>query len=215
MSQRNLARLRKTTSADQSRVANRVVRRTKGPPRNQRRARPEFSGHGMDFGSFQGFLQRERRQDGRQPLGQHGFARAGRADHDGVVAARRRDFQGAFDVLLALDVREIGLVVVDGVGKNVAGVHYQRLDVALALEEFRRFQHGFHANHVEVVHDGGFGGVLGGQHDALHALPAGFDGNGQHPLDGPQLAVERQLTHDHVFFQTTLALDLLRGFQHA
>ncbi len=169
----------------------------------------------MNFGGFQRFLQRQRRQNGWQSLGQHGFTCAGRADHDGVVAARRRDFQGAFDVFLPLHVREIGLVVVDGVGKNIAGVYYQRLDVALTLDELHGLLHGFDADDVEVVDDGGFGGVLGGKDEALHALLAGFDGDGQHTLDGPQIAVERQFAHNHVFFQTALTLDLLRGFQHA
>jgi hypothetical protein len=39
----------------------------------------------VHLGGFQGLLDRQRRQDGRQPLRQHRLARPGRADQQDVV----------------------------------------------------------------------------------------------------------------------------------
>ena len=46
----------------------------------------------------------ERWQDTGQALGEHRFARAGRADHQQIVAARRRYFERPLGGLLALYV---------------------------------------------------------------------------------------------------------------
>ena len=51
---------------------------------------------------------RHARQDAGQGARQQGLAGAGRADHQHVMPAGRRHFQGALDVLLALDLAEIG-----------------------------------------------------------------------------------------------------------
>ena len=51
------------------------------------------------------------RQDAGQARGQHGFASAGRADHQQVMAAGRGDFQRAPRMQLAAHVGEVGDVV--------------------------------------------------------------------------------------------------------
>ncbi len=56
---------------------------------------------------FKKFGRRERRQDRGQPRRQHGFAGAGRTDHQKVVTAGGRDFERAFSAFLTLDVGEI------------------------------------------------------------------------------------------------------------
>ena len=67
----------------------------------------EQTGDGVDLGGLQRFFKGERRQDGRQPLGQHRLAGAGRADHQHVVAAGGGDFEGALGRVLAAHVSEV------------------------------------------------------------------------------------------------------------
>lgn len=77
------------------------------------------AGDGMDGGHFQRFLEVERRQDARGPLGHHRLARAGRAREQHVVPARRRDLQGPPRELLAPDVREIAVHELRGVAERL------------------------------------------------------------------------------------------------
>ena len=65
----------------------------------------------VDLGGLEGLGEGQVGENRRQPLGQHGLARAGRADQDDVVTAGGGDFEGAFDVLLAFDVVEVGIVL--------------------------------------------------------------------------------------------------------
>ena len=97
---------------EQPGVAGRVMRRAKRPARHQRLARLEQADDAVNLGRLQRLLQRQRRQNGRQPFGQHGFAGARRADEQHVVAAGGGDFQRALDGFLAFDFGEIHLVVV-------------------------------------------------------------------------------------------------------
>ena len=55
---------------------------------------------------------RQRRQDRRQPPGEHRLAGAGRADHQDVVPAGGGDGQRPLGELLAADVGEIHVVAV-------------------------------------------------------------------------------------------------------
>jgi hypothetical protein len=64
----------------------------------------------VDLGGFDGFLQGHRRDDGRDALGEHRFAGAGRADEQDVVIAGDGDLDGPLDVLLAADIGEIDVV---------------------------------------------------------------------------------------------------------
>ena len=105
--QRNLAGTRHDAAADQARVGDGVVRRAEGPLRHQAGRGVQHAGDGVNLGGFQSLLEGQRRQDRGQPLGQHGLARAGRADHENVVAAGRGHFQRALGRLLAAHIAEI------------------------------------------------------------------------------------------------------------
>ena len=50
---------------------------------------------GVDLGDLERFVAVERREDRRQPAGEHRLADAGRADHQQVVRARGRDRERA------------------------------------------------------------------------------------------------------------------------
>ena len=83
----------------------------KGRWRQQPLARLQQPHDAVNLGGLQGLFQVQGRQDGRQPLGQHGLAGARRADHQDVVAAGRGQQQGPFHRLLALDLPEIQVIV--------------------------------------------------------------------------------------------------------
>ena len=61
-------------AADESGVGDGVVGRAEGPLRDEARAGIEHAGDGVNLGGFERFLKGERREDGGQALGQHGFA---------------------------------------------------------------------------------------------------------------------------------------------
>ena len=98
------------------RPASRAGRRRPAPParpndadRGTGRLRIEpavaqLARHRMDHADLERLARVERRQQARQPRRQHRLARAGRADHQQIVAAGRRDFERALGRLLALDV---------------------------------------------------------------------------------------------------------------
>ena len=83
------------------------MRRAEGPLRDEAGRRVQHAGHGVNLGRLQRLLESERRQDRRQPFGQHRLARSGRADHEDVMAARRGDLESALGRLLPAHVFEI------------------------------------------------------------------------------------------------------------
>ena len=111
-------------AADEPGVGDGVVRGPKGPPAQEPLARLEQPHDAVNLGGLQGLFLVQGRQDGRQALGQHGLARARRADHQDVVAAGRGQQQGPLHRLLALDLAEIQVVVrrrLAGLGRRGRG----------------------------------------------------------------------------------------------
>ena len=106
MGERNFARPRAQTAADQSRHGGGVVRRAERPPVGQRPAL-DLAGDRGDHGDFQKLGRRQWRQDRRQPRRQHRFAGAGRADHQQIVAAGGGDFERPFGAFLAFDFGKV------------------------------------------------------------------------------------------------------------
>ncbi len=87
------------------------MRSSERSPRHKRLAGGQQSDDAVYFSGLQGFLQRERRQYGSQPLGQHRFSSAGRAYQQHVMATRSGDLQRALDRLLTLYLGEIDFVL--------------------------------------------------------------------------------------------------------
>ena len=77
-------------AADESGVADGVVRCAEGPDGAERLAPAEQAGDAVDLGGLERLVERHGRQDGGEPAGQHGLARARRADAAGCCARRRR-----------------------------------------------------------------------------------------------------------------------------
>src|SRR4051812_19881751 len=98
------------------------MRGAERPAGDQCLPRLQQSDNAMYFRGFEGFLEREWRQDCRQAFSQHGFAGARRSYKEHVMATSGSYFEGALYGLLAFDVREVHLVVVV-LGENRRYIH--------------------------------------------------------------------------------------------
>ena len=72
-----------------------------------------------------------------------------------------------------------------------------RRNLRLAVQVSDDFTQGRGADHLDSVHNGGFGGIPRGQHHAPQPLRARPDRNGQHAPHGFERAVERQFADEH------------------
>ena len=79
-----IARPRAQSAADQRRHAGGMMRRAERTAIGERAALDLARDRG-DHRDFQQLRRRQRRQDGRQPRGQHRLAGAGRTDHEYIV----------------------------------------------------------------------------------------------------------------------------------
>src|SRR5581483_11831561 len=100
--------------------------------RDERLAVAKQAGDAVDLRGFQRLLERERREDGGDALGEHGFAGARRPDEQNVVAAGSGDLERALDGFLALDFGEVQ-VVVGMMIEQFANVHPGGIDLDLAF----------------------------------------------------------------------------------
>ncbi len=102
------------------------------------------------------------------------------------MPARRCNFQGSFDVLLAFDIRKIDLVVAAVVEKLIAGFNHHRFKAGMPVEDVGGFLQVVDAIHFDVVDNGSFSGVLFGQNETFELFFAGLNGNGQSTFDGAE-----------------------------
>jgi len=102
------------------------------------------------------------------------------------------DFEGAFDVFLALDLAEISL--------------YQRADLFhcqgrlwvddhLTNKMLEKVSQRTDRDDFQVGEDSGFRRVLRGDINALITLGAGDGGHGQHSADVAHAAIQREFAH--------------------
>ena len=197
--ERYFAGARHDAAADEAGVGDGVVRRAKGPLRDEARAGFEHAGNGVNLGGFERFFKGERGQDRRQALGEHGFAGAGRPDHENVVAAGRGHFERALGGLLAAHIAEVDAELLElaeeFLGRDAVGLALDDADDG-SVEQIEHIEQRGDGIDVDAFDDRGFGGVGGGQNQVGNAFFAGQDGNGQHAGDGAHAAVEAQLA-DH------------------
>jgi len=121
-------------AADEAGVGDGVVGGAEGAVGDEALVAVEDAGDGVDLGGLEGLFKAQGREDGGQALGEHGFAGAGRADHEDVVATGGGDFEGALGDVLAADVAEVGLIL-DGFVEEGGAVDDERLgeDAGLAV----------------------------------------------------------------------------------
>ena len=109
--QRDFAGSRIDVSAQQTGVAGGMVRRAEWALCDERLARREQANDAVNLRRFERLIQRQRRQDRRQPFCEHRLACAWRTEEQDVVSAGRGDFQRALDGLLTFHIGEIEFVL--------------------------------------------------------------------------------------------------------
>ena len=174
-------------AAGQRRDAGRMVGRAEGAPVGQR-AIGQVPGDGLHHRDLQQFARGERRQDRGQALRQHGFAGAGRAAHQQVVATGRDDFQRALGGVLPLHVAQVGQHHLAGAnGRSGARQHLRALEVVAELDQRRRGQD------VHVPARPGRFRPAGPGADQPMSPPIGGNSSRQHTCDSRDRAIQRQL----------------------
>ena len=193
MGEADLAGMRNAAAADEAGLGRGVVRAAERPRGEQALLRRQQAGDAPDRGDLDGFLERERRQDGRQPPGQHRLAGAGRPDHQHVVRTGGGDLEGALGVRVAPHVGEIEAVAL-ALPTGPTGAE-GRADVPLAIQVLHRVVQGGDGNDVDAFHHAGLRGIRGGHENGREALPPRVQGHRQHAAHRAHAAVERQLAH--------------------
>ena len=112
MGQRDLAGRRRAAAADHAGIADGVMRRAKRPGRQQRLVGLEPAQGTVDARRLQALGRRQRRQDRRQPRASIVLPVPGEPIISTLCAAGGRHHQGPLGELLAADVGEIDVVVV-------------------------------------------------------------------------------------------------------
>ena len=168
-----------------------------GPRADQAARVLEQSGHAVDARGFDGLLERHRRQDRGNALGQHGFAGAGRAQKDNVVAAGAGDFERALGALLAADVAQVHRIL-RGFGEQGPRVDLHGRERFRRVHQVHRLRQRFDGVDLDAFHDGGFARV-GLRHDQrADALLAHAQRRGERAAHRPHAAVEREFAEENV-----------------
>src|SRR5437016_2176715 len=111
MRERDFPRRGIGVAAKQTGVTGGMMWRAKWAASDERLARNEQAHDAVNLGGFKRFFECERWKNCGEPLGEHRFAGAVRADQQDVVTARSGDFEGAFDGFLPLYFSEIEIVL--------------------------------------------------------------------------------------------------------
>ena len=116
----------------------------------------------MELGSLQRFMQVERREDCRQPPGQHGLARTGRPHQDSIVTTGSGDLHGPLYAFLPPDVAEVEVGRRPCSMKIRSGIDHHRLRNGTALEMIDHFPQMRKRKYLQLIDDGGLRGILSG-----------------------------------------------------
>ena len=188
MGQAQLSGLRTDTAPDQCGGRAAVMRCPEGPLLQQMQAMLlQLPRNGMDARDHQRLLAAQGRQQLRQLMGQVGFAAARRADQQEMVAAGGCQGQGPCRLSLELDW-VLGLWWSLWLGP--ADPQARALPVELLHQ---LLQIGCRAHH-QPVDQRGFIGIARRNHEGLGTMAGGQLCDGDHATDGPQVAVQSELS---------------------
>ena len=196
MCQRDLAGLWHRAATDQPGLRDGVVRRLERAFGDE--AAPAGKpGDGMDLCDLKRLFKFERRQYGREPLGEHRFARARRADEEYVMAAGGGNLESTLGGLLAADLGEIGTIRVGVAAELVLAEHKRRDAGRLAGDELRGERGGLfqapHRKDIYTTDDRRLLGVLFRDEQVGKALFAGGESDRERTADRPDATIKRKL----------------------
>ncbi len=199
--QADLARLDPDAAAGQGGHAGGVVRGAEGAGAIQR-AFGDHPGHGLHHRGLEQFRRGEGRQDAWQPLGQHRLAGTRRADEQQVVTPGGGDLEGAFGVLLALDVAQVGTGrILDDIAGPWRAHHLG------AAEMVDQADQRFGSQDGRALAGPGRFRPAGLRDDDAHAHGRGGHGGGQRPGHRHDGAVEAELADRRPGLQAVMGND--------
>ena len=211
VAERNFSGPRHRAAADQARVADGVVRRTKRPRADQTARIFQHSCHAVNARGLDGFLERHRRQNRGNALGQHGFARAGRPDEQNVVAARAGHFERALRRHLPAHVAQVHGVLA-GFRQHLRRVHRNGLKRFRRVDQIDGLRQRFHREHFNAFDHGRFARIRFRHHHVLDAAFARSQRRRERAAHRPHAAIERKFAQknmrvEHLSEERTLAAD--------
>jgi hypothetical protein len=165
MRERHLAGPDGIPAAEERRVGDRAVGRADRPRRHERAA-VEQARDAVDGGHLDRLVQRERREDRRQPASEHRLPGPGRADQQDVVTPRRGDLERALRRRLPADVGEVARRR-RGRSEERDGVDGRRRAHGLAAEMRDRVRERLDPDHGRSARERRLGGVGRGNEEAL------------------------------------------------
>ena len=169
------------------------MRRPERRNRQERLTGREQARDGMDARDLERLVLGERRQDPRQPAGEHRLARAGRSGEEKVVPPGRGDLERSPRAFLAPDVAEIGR-------RGRVAVRRRRLvrrRIALAAQIRDGLGEVPDRDGLDPG-EGGLGRRLRRTQDPRQPRATGALGDGEDSADGTDAAVEGELADDRV-----------------
>lgn len=148
----------------------------------------------MDLGGLQRFLEDQLWQDGRQPPGEHGFATAGRADHQEIMTACCSHLQSTLDVGLAAHFGEIEVIgdCLTEQGVDIGPVRFQGGVVGQKIDQLAQCSD---RKHRQVVHQAAFTSVLRRQDQAVNIPITGRHRHRQHTANRLDATVQGEFPH--------------------
>src|SRR6266446_2127182 len=150
--------------------------------------RRQEPGHAPHRGDLDRLLEIQGRQDGAETAGEHRFARARRAEHQEVVAARRRDLQRALGPEMAPHVGEVEPV---GLWPCVPGVLFVAVsaDLALAIQVLEGIVERGERDNRDSADHCRLGRVTRGYEEARDPAAPAVQRHRKHSSDRPDVAV--------------------------
>ena len=150
----------------------------------------------MDTGCLDGFLEGHGRQNGGDAFRQHGFAGAGRANEQDVVAAGTRHLECTLGGLLAVHVAHVHGIL-RGLIEQLVGVNMHGMEGFGRIDQIYGLRQGFQGKYVDAVDDGRFLGIVFGNSHRFHAIGPGGNGGGKRSAHGTHGAIEGEFAEEH------------------
>ena len=190
MGETYLSRPRNTAAAHKSHCGSRVAHRPERTLGDERLRRIYLPGNGIYLRCFNAFFKCYRRHDGRDTLGEHGFSRPGRSQHEQIVRASRRDLYRGLRLGLPHHVREIRDVLQFAPLRYVL---FLRGKPGAVFQKFNDLGKVLRPVDCYPIGNACLLGVRFRQEYALHAVLRGGENHRQRSVYRGEFAVERQL----------------------
>ena len=191
-----------------------MMRRAERPVPNQGRILRKHTRNRINLGRLNSLFKRHLGQNRRQTLGQHGFTRTGRADHQHIMSARSGNFQCAFCLLLPFHVRKIHwkMRVHPMKFRGVKTNRFYFLLTAQMKNQFRKTMHGIHGH---IRHHTGLARVRGRNKNFIFSVRARRKTHAKHTVYRPNLTGQRQLPDKALIVKQRIIRQCFTAGKHA